>query len=399
MMKPIFQRAIPIIEKLEEAGYEAYFVGGAVRDLLIGREIADVDIATSATPIEMKAIFSKTVDVGIEHGTILILLKGEAYEVTTYRAESTYSDFRRPDEVRFIRHLKEDLQRRDFTMNSIAMDKNGELIDPFAGRESIQNREIKTVGSSEERFNEDALRMMRALRFKSQLGFLLEEGTYDALKKKAHLLQHVAVERKLVEFNKLLQGDYRVDALTLLQDSNLHHYLPMLSQKEKGLNQLVTYPLQSLSLLEIWVLLLKVFQLNEHEAKLGLKEWKMSSKDMKEILNLYQWFQKRLSTPFQATTIYQSGLSVAVSAEKLHQVYNHERVEYPDHLVEMYSKLSITSRKQLAVNGNDIITWSQQSAGPWLKELLAKVEEAIILGELQNNKEDIREWLFQWNQK
>lgn len=183
-MKPIFQRAIPIIEKLEEAGYEAYFVGGAVRDLLIGREIADVDIATSATPIEMKAIFSKTVDVGIEHGTILILLKGEAYEVTTYRAESTYSDFRRPDEVRFIRHLKEDLQRRDFTMNSIAMDKNGELIDPFAGREAIKNREIKTVGSSEERFNEDALRMMRALRFKSQLGFLLEEGTYDALKRK-----------------------------------------------------------------------------------------------------------------------------------------------------------------------------------------------------------------------
>lgn len=136
-MKEPFLSAVPLLTEIEHAGYEAYFVGGAVRDLLLDREIADVDIATSATPEEIKAIFPKTIDVGIEHGTIVVLFKGRTFEVTTFRAESEYEDYRRPSGVQFIRSLEEDLKRRDFTMNAIAMDKSGQLFDPFHGKQAI----------------------------------------------------------------------------------------------------------------------------------------------------------------------------------------------------------------------------------------------------------------------
>jgi len=132
-MHQVFLKAVPILEKIEKAGYEAYFVGGSVRDYLLGKDIDDVDIATSALPEEVKAIFPKTVDVGIEHGTILVLYKGTAYEVTTFRTDGEYKDFRHPERVTFIRSLHEDLKRRDFTMNAIAMDKRGKSLIPLTG--------------------------------------------------------------------------------------------------------------------------------------------------------------------------------------------------------------------------------------------------------------------------
>src|SRR3954451_24281467 len=162
-MIPIFKKAIPLLEVIEKAGFEAYFVGGCVRDYLLGKKIADVDIATSATPQEIKTIFSKTIDVGIEHGTVVVIWDKETYELTTFRSDGEYTDFRRPSEVTFIRSLEEDLKRRDFTMNSMAMDKEGRLIDPFSGRKAIQNKIIETVGAAPDRFHEDALRMMRAI--------------------------------------------------------------------------------------------------------------------------------------------------------------------------------------------------------------------------------------------
>ena len=137
-----------------------------------------MDIATSATPQEIKNIFPKTIDVGIEHGTVVVLWESETYEVTTFRSEGEYADFRRPSEVTFIRSLEEDLKRRDFTMNSIAMNRKGELIDPFLGIDAIHRKRIETVGSASERFHEDALRMMRAVRFVSQLSFTIEVKHY-----------------------------------------------------------------------------------------------------------------------------------------------------------------------------------------------------------------------------
>lgn len=146
-MNEAFLMAVPVLKDIEAAGYEAYFVGGSVRDHILGKEIADVDIATSAAPEEVKTIFSRTLDVGIEHGTVVVLYNGIPYEITTFRTEAEYLDFRRPSEVQFIRSLEEDLKRRDFTMNAIAMDKEGRLIDPFNGRGAIEEKESAPLDS------------------------------------------------------------------------------------------------------------------------------------------------------------------------------------------------------------------------------------------------------------
>lgn len=137
MINP-FKEALPIINKIEEAGYEAYFVGGAVRDHLLNKQIHDIDIASSATPEEIKSIFPHTIDVGIAHGTVMVIWDQHTYEITTFRTESTYRDYRRPEQVYFVRELKEDLKRRDFTINAMAMDKNGHVIDYFNGKESFR---------------------------------------------------------------------------------------------------------------------------------------------------------------------------------------------------------------------------------------------------------------------
>ena len=204
-MKEPFLTAVPVLERLEAAGFEAYFVGGSVRDFLLNKEINDVDIATSATPDEVKQIFSKTVDIGIEHGTVLVLYQNQGYEITTFRSEAEYENFRRPKEVAFIRSLSEDLQRRDFTMNAIAMDKGGDLIDPFQGKLAILNQVIQTVGNAENRFQEDALRMMRAVRFVSQLSFKIEEATLTALIEILLIIPLLLQEiMRLMEISRLL---------------------------------------------------------------------------------------------------------------------------------------------------------------------------------------------------
>ncbi len=169
-----WQAAIRVIERIEKAGYEAVIVGGAVRDYLLEKQVNDVDVATSAMPEEIKKIFHSTVDIGIAHGTVLVLDEGQPIEVTTYRTEGIYVDFRRPEQVTFVKSLEKDLERRDFTINAMAMTKTGELIDLYGGRQDLQNGLIRAVGDPNTRFREDALRMLRAVRFSAQLGFLLK---------------------------------------------------------------------------------------------------------------------------------------------------------------------------------------------------------------------------------
>ena len=198
-MNKAFRQGIEIIERLEENGHEAYFVGGFVRDTLMDRVIGDIDIATSATPEEIQAIFPKTVDVGAEHGTIIVVSsEEESYEVTTFRTDGNYTDNRHPDEVIFVKSLEEDLKRRDFTMNAIAMNKVGKILDPFDGEKDINRKVIRTVGKATDRFKEDALRMLRAVRFASQLSFSLEADTFLGIQKDKALLANVSIERKTI---------------------------------------------------------------------------------------------------------------------------------------------------------------------------------------------------------
>ncbi len=198
------QKVNRIITSLQNAGFEAYAVGGCVRDSILGREPGDWDITTSAMPEETKALFEKTVDTGIEHGTVTVLLEREGFEVTTYRIDGKYEDSRHPKEVTFTRSLKEDLLRRDFTINAMAYNEKNGLVDIFGGLRDLKERKIRCVGDAKARFSEDALRILRGIRFAAQLGFSIDEETKAGMEKLAPTLKNISAERIQTELVKML---------------------------------------------------------------------------------------------------------------------------------------------------------------------------------------------------
>lgn len=208
--------ALLALETLEKGGHKAYLVGGCVRDILMGKTPSDYDIASSALPEEVISLFpfNKKITSGIKHGTVGIVTEsGEVLEITTLRVDGEYEDLRRPLRVLFTDDIKKDLSRRDFTVNAMALTSGGTLIDPFSGRADIEKKIIRAVGSPKKRFSEDALRIMRALRFSSVLGFDIEEETACALREKSSLLKYVAAERIYSEFKKLISGKNASEAL------------------------------------------------------------------------------------------------------------------------------------------------------------------------------------------
>lgn len=197
-----------IISTLESAGFSAYAVGGCVRDAVLGREVTDVDITTSALPDETKKVFSshRVVETGIKHGTVTVIIDRTPYEITTFRTESSYTDSRHPDSVTFVRDVAADLARRDFTVNAIAFSPREGIVDPFGGIGDINSRVLRAVGDPDLRFSEDALRILRALRFSSTLGFTVEENTSKAIFALAETLSKVSKERIYTELKKLICG-------------------------------------------------------------------------------------------------------------------------------------------------------------------------------------------------
>lgn len=214
------ERVNRIISQLNEGGYKAYAVGGCVRDILRGTEPSDFDIATSALPHQIKQVFAhlRTVDTGIAHGTVTVIDEGIPYEVTTFRTDGVYTDSRHPESVSFTAEIQEDLARRDFTVNSMAMGSNGEIIDLYGGARDLEQGIIRCTGEASVRFSEDALRIMRALRFSSVLGFEIEGETAAAIHEKKGLLADISVERIFTEFKKLLCGKDAERILTQFSD-------------------------------------------------------------------------------------------------------------------------------------------------------------------------------------
>jgi tRNA nucleotidyltransferase (CCA-adding enzyme) len=220
------EEAFQIIQVLNKNGHRAHVVGGCVRDSILGRKPGDWDITTSAKPETVKTLFPKTIDTGIKHGTVSVLLKGKRFEVTTYRIDGEYVDNRRPDCIEFTTSIVLDLSRRDFTINAIAYHPLEGLIDPFNGLMDIKNRIIKTVGNACDRFKEDALRMLRAIRFSAQLNFAIESATLEAMKSNNHLIQNISFERIRDELTKILISDHP-DKFVLLKDTHLlEHIMP-----------------------------------------------------------------------------------------------------------------------------------------------------------------------------
>lgn len=222
----VMERLVPrgvrwVLDKLAEAGHEAVLVGGCVRDLLLGRTPKDWDVATSAQPAEVQRIFPRTRPTGIAHGTVTVLAGSRPVEVTTYRVEGPYTDHRRPDSVSFTTSLEEDLGRRDFTINAMALKADGTLVDPWGGLRDLTERRVRAVGDPEERFNEDALRMLRAIRFAAQLEFHLDPSVREAITRLAPLLDHVSRERIRDEFNRIIMSRPIVWAMNELKDTGL----------------------------------------------------------------------------------------------------------------------------------------------------------------------------------
>ncbi len=204
-----------LIDRLDAAGYDCFIVGGYLRDLLLDRPTQDIDLASSATPEEAAELFSayKVIPTGLAHGTLTILTEGQRVELTTFRREGAYSDHRHPDQVWFTDSIEADLSRRDFTINALAYHPARGLLDPWGGRQDLKRGLIRAVGDPRSRFREDALRILRAIRFRSELGFALEERTEAAAKATGHLLGHVAPERLRIELERLLCGEGAEDAL------------------------------------------------------------------------------------------------------------------------------------------------------------------------------------------
>lgn len=379
--------AVPVLERINQAGFEVYFVGGCVRDTLLQRPLHDVDLATSAYPQEIKQIFPQTIDTGIEHGTVTVIYQKKAYEITTFRTESGYQDYRRPDKVEFVRSLKEDLKRRDFTINALAMNAQGEIIDLFAGMADLQQRQIRAVGVAADRFHEDALRMLRAVRFQAQLNFTIEKQTLAGIKTNSALLSHIATERIREEFIKLMEGCNRQAGLISLYQTQLYRFCPGLATYD--FPKILQFAAgQITDEATVWSFLAYLGQLKRAQVRPFLRQWKVANNNIKlaqaaiELLNNYQESNWQLYIAGQAAT--------AIAAQVLRLTCQQELAEQ---LIEQYQDLPLKSPQQLAINGQQIMQVLNLSPGPQIGRYLKQIQQAIVAGQLVNDYQTIVNYL------
>jgi tRNA nucleotidyltransferase (CCA-adding enzyme) len=277
-----------VLSKLTEAGYEAYLVGGCVRDAVLGRPIKDIDIATSALPEQVMSCFPRTAPTGLQHGTVTVILSQGTYEVTTFRKETEYEGFRRPTAVEYISDLTEDLKRRDFTMNAMAMDAAGVVLDPFAGQKDLELGVLRCVGAAKERFGEDALRMLRCVRFASTYGLEVESSTWQALFAQAPLLRHIAMERVRSELQRMIEGTAPARAVRLLLASRLTAHLK--KQLPLPFERWLAWDdaLDAVSALEgqhdRWVMLLMLLEMPADTVRTALQELTFSRADCEAVV-------------------------------------------------------------------------------------------------------------------
>ncbi|WP_411953314.1 CCA tRNA nucleotidyltransferase [Alkalibacillus sp. S2W] len=398
MINQAFINAKPIIDTFEKHGYEAYFVGGAVRDYLLDEPIGDIDIATNATPTETMSLFKKTVPVGVEHGTVLVLHGNDGYEVTTYRVESDYSDFRRPESVTFVRSLTDDLARRDFTINAIAMHPSEQLIDPFDGQADLHNQLINTVGHAEERFSEDALRMMRAVRFCSQLNFTVTKSVKQAIKTQHHLLQNIAAERIQVEWFKLFAGKNVKQGLEIVLETNMFESLPLLKEDHNVIQRLSDHVESSIEYQEV-VLALSSLLSDSWTLSDWVKAYRCSNQQKREANELIEAFKIYQMNGMTNQLLYQLGRSRFPQFIQLLQQFDFYEWTLED-LVSMYSQLPIHSRKDLVIEGNQLLNLRpDKRKGPWIGDYLQLIEDMILSGELSNQYEAIERQVKQWKEQ
>lgn len=420
-----------ILYMLENCGYEAYLVGGSVRDKIMGKPMGDIDIATSAYPEQVKLVFKdfKVFETGIKHGTVTVLVDGTIAEITTYRTENGYSDGRHPDSVLFTHSLKEDCARRDFTMNAVALGRDGSMIDYYGGTADIQSGIIRCVGEPHSRFREDALRILRAVRFASVLGFDIEKNTKQAVFDCKDLLKNISAERVYTELVKLLCGknvkrvllDYteilavfmpEIEALKGFEQNNHHHIYDVLEHTAVAVEN--TPPHRCLRMAALLHDFGKPHVYTEDESGTGhfyghgevsfeiakniLRRLKVPNEDFEIITRLVRYHDTAIEHTEKAVRRAlnkhgENGLKMLIELKRAdnrgQNIKDFDRSEEYDRLRRLVKSVleqqQCFSLKQLAVNGEDL-----KDAGiePSVKmgKILDKLLEAVINGEAENKK-------------
>ncbi|RXZ80228.1 CCA tRNA nucleotidyltransferase [Paenibacillaceae bacterium] len=422
--QPELAAALPVLRTLTDHHHKAYIVGGAVRDYLAKRKIADVDIATSATPDEVMRLFPRTVPTGLQHGTVTVLDHAGAFEVTTFRKESQYEAFRRPAGVEFISDVKEDLLRRDFTINAMAISPDGKLVDPYGGAKDLEAGTIRCVGEEDARFQEDALRMLRAVRFAAEYGHndnAFDPATWRALVRHRELLRHVAMERVGVELEKMFKGARPDYAIACLGSSGLLQYT-----KEKlplpCLNQAAAYQQSSLRLLPSsllrWAAWCITQNMGRHEVELLCQRLRYSGKRTAELTQLtgfhWEWTERRSTVDAemhhkQDMLNHPDGCAARLRSDWIEMVISYGRITAQHWLTlagkqgwnepfianlslqRILDELQVTSLQELAVNGTQLSETLSRPPGPWLKRCLARLLHDAAASVVANDQQALLE--------
>lgn len=375
------------ITLLTNAGYEAYLVGGCVRDFLLGREIHDYDITTSALPQETKEVFKdyKTIETGIKHGTITVIIDHQHLEITTYRHEEDYEDHRHPNIVYFTRSLNEDLVRRDFTMNALAYSKETDIVDLFEGIKDLKNKTIRVIGNDEQRFDEDALRILRALRFSSQLGFTIEPSTFLAMILKRELLHTISRERITEEFLKYLSGEY-LESTREYADSILPIIFKDYPEDSSELFSKLTKTNTLYIRLAIWASYMEFPNLLVLPNKL-----------VDTVHSLVQYFPILPQASYDIKCLLRD-----MKEEDFLLLLDYYESFYPEeypHIGKQYKTIIENSEcysiKQLTINGSDLIQLGYQ--GKEISETLMTLLDLVMNEKLENTKECLIDYLSKRN--
>ncbi|MCR4956743.1 MAG: CCA tRNA nucleotidyltransferase [Lachnospiraceae bacterium] len=396
-----------IINTLNKAGYEAYAVGGCVRDSILHVQPKDWDITTSALPDQVKALFERTIDTGIEHGTVTVMDGKEGFEVTTYRVDGEYEDGRHPKDVTFSASLEEDLKRRDFTINAMAYHPQQGLVDLFGGIEDLNHKKIRCVGDAKERFHEDALRILRAVRFSAQLGFEIESDTQTAMGLLSSRLSMVSVERIYTEISKLLSSDYPQKLSYAYENGVMDVVLPELKEKAKDDKQLhEIYQKLANSPKDLWVRLTLLF-LNLLEGK-GDEKGEQVQKILRRLkTDLYTIKLVRRLTELgdydaEANQVALRRFLAAYGKDIFDRYIAVRKAqtgkEYLDLIKirdEILEQKDATSIKELEINGKDVLALGVKQGkevGVIMNRLL---EEVLVKPEL-NKKHILEEMVRSW---
>lgn len=382
-----------IIEQLNANGYEAFAVGGCVRDMLLNKEPMDWDLTTNAKPWQVKEVFLKTVDTGIEHGTVTVIKNGRGYEVTTYRVDGEYEDSRHPKEVTFTTDIRDDLCRRDFTINAMAYNETKGFVDCFGGIDDLNAKLIRCVGNPEERFTEDALRILRAYRFSSQLEFDIEPETVRAAEKLAKNIENVSVERIALELIKLLTGKRPEIIRDVFDMKIMERFLP---ECEHVSDMTVRYLNETLPVKEQRLAALLIGQ-SENTAKKFLRNLKLDNETIKTVSILIRHiddeiYPDKLAIRRMLFSYGEKQFSEILSLmEAKAKAYENETdlkalYETKRSLKEIIEAGECVSLKDLALNGKDLIEMGREP-GKAIGEALSMMMEEVLCDPAKNTKE------------